>query len=221
MLKFILYAGTVLILLLFWVVGAYGRLARLRTAVAQALEPLEQLWRQQLDQARRVLPDAESEPEPEFEPEPGSDPDSDAAEAGPDPATLVSDACRQRLAAAVHQFELSLHRLHERPTRSRAVEMLELARHTLHQAWRQAADELPAVGPDEPVQAGQPENDDMPDLQEQWAVLGHQEQPPLAAFNAAMRDYDRAVSQFPTLLLARPLGFRRGRQLARDPWSAA
>lgn len=192
MFEIALYLGIALILLSFWAVGAYGRLARLRSAVAQALEPLEQLWQQQLELVQEVLSAAPDE----------------VADGGP----------QRRLTAAAQQFAFSVRRLHERPTRGRFVEMLELTRATLHHAWTQ---ELGATEVQAPTDDAEILSELAPELnlQQQWQVLGHQEQPPLAAFNAAMRAHDRAVSQFPAMLLARLFGFRRGRQLARHPWS--
>lgn len=188
-----LYGAAALALALFWGVGVYGRLMRLRAQVGRSFEALWQLWQRQLELARHLA-------------------DRLA------PAREDEQIAAQRLRAAAAQFALAATLLQARPTQVLRSDMLSLARALLHQSWAQAVALLPAT-PDVAADPGafgqvQEEGEPVPaSLPSQWSVLCHQEMLPLHGFNNALQAHNQAVALFPALLLARLLGFRPGRLL--------
>ncbi len=177
-----------LALLLFWALGAYNRLVRLRAAVTRAFAALDEQLVRQLLLIQGSLPEAVRDGLP-----PG-------AEAG-EPAT----AAWQRLHAAGEQFALALAAARTQPLDAMAISALVLAHEALRTAWSGAlADAVPA----DAVPSAQR-------LQQRWMRLLHQALPLRTAFNEAAQAYNQAIRQFPAALLARAFGFRAAGTLAR------
>lgn len=157
-------------LLLFWVIGAYNRLVRLRSTIVRLFAPVEQQFRmrhavllQLLDTLKPLLTQAR--------------PRIDALRA----------ACSQVETACTHA---SL-----RPGATGAITSLRLAEEILVQARARL-----------PVQsvAGSPLAKLHEELQIGDATLAFAR----GQFNTAVAEYNRAVTQFPTVLLVRLFGFR-------------
>lgn len=181
-----MFAAALFALLLFWATGAYSRLARMRGAIGQAFAGLDRVLQEQLDWLRAALPASLAAPVP----------------TGADEAAV---AAWTRLAAAGEQLALALVPARERPADRVAIETLVLARTVVRDAW------------DEVLTCGWFMAEALPSresMQAEWARLQHQEAPLGAAFDAAVLAYNQAVAQFPAVLLARLLGFRRARALA-------
>lgn len=107
------------------------------------------------------------------------------------------------LSASVEQAGLALQRLRRNPLDAAAMDGLYQARRALQAAWLAGADRAPA--PADGVAPVWPPED--------WVGLVHQEVPLAAAFNARVATYNAAVSQFPALLLAILLRYRKARVL--------
>ncbi|GAP35424.1 LemA family protein [Piscinibacter sakaiensis] len=166
--------------LVFWAVGAYNRLVRLRHEIARACAPLEAQVRQR-DAALRAWVGALR---PVLE---GADTPADA------------------VLAAADQVLVALDRLRLRPTSARAAASLRLADDTLSAARERLLAELPShlhsprlsgaslevAGPAEELAAAA-------------SALGFSR----AQFNATVDQYNEAVLQFPTVLIASLFGFR-------------
>lgn len=230
------YSAALLALAVFWAVGAWARLQRLRRQVSQAQQPLQQLWQEQLALARRLCAQLQALPAVTLDDDLAPD-DLETPEAG-------CAACAQRLKGAIRQFELAAARLQRQATRAQHSDWLALARTVLHTSWDQAVACLEAAEPrrltardlaDAPGQGAapltpesipvpEPPTDPVPQvmtealpLSSRWQVLHHQEMLPLHGFNTALHSYNQAVRQFPALLLARTWGLRPGRLLRIGP----
>lgn len=113
------------------------------------------------------------------------------------------EAWLRLLGASVEQAGLALQRLSRNPLDAAAMDGLYQARRALRAAWLAGADHVPPPA-DGAAPAWPPED---------WIGLVHQEVPLAAAFNAQVAAYNAAVSQFPALLLAAALRYRRARTL--------
>lgn len=111
------------------------------------------------------------------------------------------------------------HHWHQRLQASgwQATQMLRLAQDnpldaaamaSLHQA-RMALRAVLAAGVAHVATAGQAQPLASPWPPESWIRLVHQEQPPATAFNEALAAYNAAVSQFPALLVAATMRYRK------------
>ena len=154
----------------FWVVGAYNRLVRLRSDLVARFGAVDERYRQRqalLESQLELLSTA-------------------LASAGPRLDALRA-ACRQADAAREHA--------RTRPSAASAVTSLRLAENILADARSRLP--VPAVTGTE-----------LPDLNARLATgdtaLGFAR----SEFNAAVDAYNEAVSQFPTLVVARLFGFR-------------
>ena len=169
-------------LLFFWVIGAYNRLVRLRTAVARGFAALDEQLVRQLVWVQGCLPEA--------------------MRGGPMtvPGELPDEvtAAWARLQAASEQFAVALAQARSQPIDVPAMASLVMAHEALRTAWSSAlADAVPA--------------DAVPSaerLQARWMRLLHQALPLRTAFNDAAQAYNQAIAQFPALLVARLFGFR-------------
>ena len=177
----------VLALLLFWAVGAYNRLIRLRSAALQAFGTLDaQLmrWVAVLAdyEASRRLPD-----------------DADA------PAVAVDDA-HAALSAAATQLGASLAVARARPLDGGAAAALTAAAEVLEAAWQALLRDA--------AQAGQgmapPTLAPWIHKREQLALhIGEARR----QFNAAVMQYNLGVGQFPASMLAWFFSMKKGRAL--------
>lgn len=188
-LGFSFWFWVLLALLLFWAVGAYNRLVRLRTKVGRAFAALDEQLLRQLVLIQGCLPDAVR------------DGPCDEDVESPDAA----HAAWQRLQAAAEQFSVVLAQARAQPTDAPAMSALVLAHEALRTAWAGALAE--AVPPDAVPSAER--------LQQRWMRLLHQVLPLRTAFNEAAQAYNQAIAQFPAVLLARICGFRAAGTVTR------
>jgi LemA protein len=178
--------------LLFWAVGAYNRLVRLRAAVNQAFAAVDALMREQVELVLACVPVAVDA--------------ADAAGAADDPDQLLDDMSSlwTGLRAAAEQFRASLAAARARPLSADGMAALDAAQQVLHMAWQRMQQE------DAHDLAGSalPEH-----LQTRWRELAARIQDAVGLFNHAVDDYNAAIRQFPALLLASLYGFAPARTL--------
>ena len=173
--------------LLFWAVGAYNRLIRLRAAALLAFAGVDAPLRAQAELVQSCLPPSAA---------PASAQDDDLLD---DMASLWSG-----LGAAASQFAASLAAAKARPLDPDAIAALNAALGVLHMAWqRMQQDDLHDL-----AGAALPES-----LQNQWQQIDTQQKAAAVLFNEAVESYNSAISQFPALLLAWLFGFGPARVL--------
>jgi LemA protein len=164
--------------LLFWAVGAYNRLVRLRAAVSQSFSALDAVLLVQPALIQAVLPELLA-----------SDVLADA-----------DQAPWARLSSAGEQYARALAFARAQPLDPGAVSALCAAQRVLDDVWHGGA----RMGTDGNItDAGVPGH-----LQGRLARIADQGEGPREAFNASVLAYNQAVRQFPALLLARIWGFK-------------
>ncbi|MDR2155280.1 MAG: LemA family protein [Burkholderiaceae bacterium] len=166
--------------LLFWAVGAYNRLMRLRSGVSKAFAALDEQLVRQIVWVQGCLPE----------------PMRNLTQASPIELQDKVTATWVKLSAASDQFAAAL-----AGARSDAIANAPVMASLVlaHEAMCTAlADALAAaVAPDA-----------VPQLQAQWTGLLHQTWSPRAAFDEAVRTYNQARTQFPASIIARLSGFK-------------
>ncbi len=167
--------------LLFWIVGAYNRLVRLRADASRAFAALDAHLVRLLVWVQSCLPESL---------------DDDVPLASQ--ATDEHAASWRRLSAASEQFASALAQARGGPLESAAVAGLLTAYEVLSSAWGSVV--APGREADNPAVAER--------RQARYARLQHQAIPLALAFNQAVRTYNQAVAAFPALLVARLFGFR-------------
>jgi LemA protein len=172
-------------LLLFWSLGAYNRLVRLRAQVISRFSAVDQ----RLAQALAVLDEAVA-----------ATPHDGAAGTGAAAAgehSAAASTLRSGLQAAAVQFEVALRVARKQPLDADAMAALQTAWATVHAVW-------------ELRRADSPERDATATalLQRAWEDCGHVVREAQADYNAAVRDYNRAITQFPAVVLAYFYGFK-------------
>ena len=173
--------------LLFWAMGAYNRLIRLRSQGIVAFAALEGLFSQHVRMVKTNFPDA------------GATDSTHDASQGHD----VSFAAWTELSAAAEQFNASLKVAHARPLNGPTTSALRTAFETLCLSWSRLRNLPPDLaGP------ALPET-----LQTQWEHLAFQADMARTEFNRTVANYNQAVDQFPALLLARLFGFKPAQPL--------
>ncbi len=188
-----------LAVLLFWAVGAYNRLVRLRSAAIQAFGGLDA----HLVRTITMLGEYEATLLPE---------------------RSRSDA-RSALWAATTQFGASLAVARARPLDASAAAALSTAEQVLGAAWQavvrdsSAAPAAPAAdgGTAEQAPAGVAEEPGTDQAMAAWIIRRDQQEAHNALarrqFNDAVAQYNGAVAQFPASVLAWLFGFHRARPL--------
>lgn len=166
--------------LLFWGVGAYNRLVRLRAEALMAFNALEAQWMRHLALVEAAVP-SWSRPSPPGEP--------------------VDDIARlwAALRAAASQLQVALASMRPHPLQAEAAAALGAARDVLATAWQrvqQDANDL--AGPSVPAA-----------VTAQWQQHDNETHKAQAQFNEAVAHYNAAIAQFPAVLLAWLFGFRR------------
>ncbi len=171
-------------ILVFWALGAYNRLVRLRAQVARRLQALALQWQAQVQQISERLEQYAQGQETESQ-----------------WASLDDDAPRWRpLLLAARQFLACLGQLQTRPEQIAALDdasSVRAARDIFETAWlrlQTAQDDL--AGANVP-----------PDLSVLWAQHEPAVLEKLRDYNEAVQDYHQAIGQFPALLLAWLFGF--------------
>lgn len=167
--------------LLFWIVGAYNRLMRLRTDANAAFATLEAELSRQVDLVRNQLPGPEAT----------------------QPASLDGEGSFWAgLHGAAAQFAASLAAARSRPLEPAGIAALSSAQDVLAMAWERAErdDAHDLAGPRLP---------DTVTLRR--AQLALQTHAATEQFNQAVVRYNEAIGQFPAVLLAWLFGFKPGR----------
>ncbi|CAM3474527.1 LemA family protein [Paracidovorax anthurii] len=185
-----------LAVLLFWAVGAYNRLVRLRSAAIQAFGGLDV----HLVRMTSMLGEYE---------------------AAMSPAPEGQAESRTALWAAATQFGACLAVARARPLDAGAAAALAAGREVLQNAW--AAMVRVAREPrDVPADAQGPAAQDAPPVpqgdalalwEQRWQELSAQNAQAMGQFNDAVAVYNRAIGQFPARLLAWLFGFHAARPL--------
>lgn len=171
-------------ILVFWALGAYNRLVRLRGEVARSLQALAAIWQSQAQAIGMRLEQYAQGRETESQ-----------------WATLDDDALRWRpLALSARQFLACLSVLQAHPHKIAALDDLSsvrAARDIFESNWQRllmAQDDLAGA----PVPA---------DLQVLWAQHEPLTVERLRDYNQAAQAYKQAINQFPALLVAWVFGF--------------
>ena len=165
--------------LVFWAVGAYNRLVRLRSSALQAFGALDAQLLRHAEVVQSVVSGVGSA------------------------ALPLTDAATEALAAlqaASTQFAASLAAARAQALNREAMAALAAARNVLQMAWQNVQD---LCGPLDGADAAGTESPSQ--RWEQWAT---QSQQACVPFNDAVARHNTAVSQFPALLLARLFGFK-------------
>lgn len=174
-------AGAVL---LFWTVGAYNRLMRLRAEANAAFANLETELSRQVDLVRTQLPPP------------------DATQ----PASLDNDgAFWGGLHGAAAQLAASLASARARPLEPERIAALSAAQNVLAMAWERAErdDAHDLAGPRLPET-----------MIVRRAQMGLQTHAAADQFDQAVDRYNQAIAQFPAVVLAWLFGFKPGRPVA-------
>src|SRR5450830_1391221 len=173
--------------LLFWAMGAYNRLVRLRSQGILAFAALEGLFNQYLLMVKTNFPLAEALQS------------SQTSDQGQDLAV----AAWRGLSAAAEQFNASLKIAHAQPLNGPRIKALQTALETLSLSWCRLRDLPPDLaGPALPG-----------NLQTQWELLALQVEIARTEFNRRIDNYNEAIYQFPALLLAWVFGFKSAQPL--------
>lgn len=183
--------------LLFWAVGAYNRLVRLRAAVQKSFAALDAQLVRELVWVQACLPEALR----------------DGASTTPAELRDEGSAAWRRLWGASEQLAAALAAAREQPLSPDRMDGLATAHGTLDTAWAGARENLalaPAALAGTPAPAPTAEAMDA-----QRVRLLHHAAPLREAFNNAVFAYNRAIAQFPAALLARAVGFRPAGSLRR------
>jgi LemA protein len=173
--------GAVAAVLLFWAVGAYNRLVRLRGEAKTAFTALEAELVKQVALVRDCLPPV------------------DATQ----PAALEHGVSFWAgLHGAAAQFAASLGAARTRPLEPDGIDALSAAQDVLAMAWAQAErdDAHDLAGPRLPES-----------VSTRRALLTIQTYAAVDQFDRAVTRYNKAIAQFPAVLLAYLFDFRPGR----------
>lgn len=171
--------------LVFWALGAYNRLVRLRSEANAAFAALEAELNQQAELVHASLP-------------------ASLIHTGlTQPGDLLDEvtALWSGLRAAASQLSISLAAMHPRPLDPDAAAALSEAYDVLASAWTRVSNEANDL-----AGSSMPE-----DLTQRWLLLSTQARLAGVRFNEAVARYNEAIGQFPAVLLATLFGFKPGR----------
>ena len=171
-------------LLLFWAIGAYSRLTRLRAAALRAFGALDACMARLIALAGEYHAARAALPEPDA-------PQADSSAA---------------LQAAATQFGASLAATRATPLDAGALAALAAGAHVLETAWQTALRQTPQGADGSAPEALAP-------CIRQREQLALESAAALAQFNAAVTRYNQGIAQFPANLLARLSGLKPARTL--------
>ncbi|KRD21092.1 LemA family protein [Acidovorax sp. Root267] len=179
----------------FWALGAYNRLMRLRSAVVQAFGSFDA----HMVRLLALL---------------GEFGAAHAVQQLPPAGGMAPEMAA--LQGATTQLSASLAMARARPLQSEAVAALVAAREVLHASWQKAVPNLPGDN-----NAQMPALADAADLlprpallwQMRWDEHVQQNDQATRVFNDAVLHYNAAIAQFPANLLAWVFGFKAARRL--------
>jgi LemA protein len=169
----------------FWALGAYNRLVRLKAQVQQTFNQLELGLLQFSEMVQQLLTEIATSPaawRSDLSPEQG--------------ATHWS-----RLQLGARELAMALARMHEHPLDAMSVEQVRQAQVELQAAWEALVHPLV-------YQLAVPET-----MQQRWHAQVLLVQPEAARFNQAVTQYNDAIDQFPAWLIARSFKFEPGHRL--------
>jgi LemA protein len=174
----------VLALVVFWGVGLYNRLMRIRARSLSALGSVEKHMRVYADMVRDELANGAT-----------VCPHSPIAETGPDDWEC--------LLSALHIFEDALKDAGTSALRNEAPARLGRAFDDVQAAWRRLNEAPPDLaGPLVPAT-----------MRTQWDGVTQRVETARGGFNQILTHYNEAVAQFPARLVAGALGFKPGSKL--------
>lgn len=169
-----------LMVMVFWGVGAYNRLVRLRARANTEFATLDAQWARQLLLVTSSLPSLPA-------------PSRSAGAEGGDPGALWA-----ALQGAQSQLQSALLACRPHPLNTDALQTLAAAKAVLVMAWGRVQREAHDL-------AGAP----LPDtVAEEWRRLMSATDDAQTQFNGAVAAYNQAIEQFPALLLASLFGFK-------------
>jgi LemA protein len=178
-------AWAIAAVLLFWAVGAYNRLMRLRADANTAFAAVDAELVRHVELVRSQLPPP------------------DATQ--PAPLEIEPVSFWSALHAAAAQLSATLSSVRSKPLDPDGIEALSAAQDVLGMAWERAVrdDAHDLAGPRLP---------DTVLLRRAQLLL--QAHAATQAFNAAVLRYNEGIAQFPAMVLAWLFGFRAGRELS-------
>ena len=171
--------------LLFWSVGAYNRLVRLRSDANEAFAAMAVELTRQADLVHASMP-------------------ASMIHTGlTQPGELLDEVTQlwDGLRAAATQLTVSIAAMRPRPLQPEAAAALCEARDVLISAWIRVDQEASDLAGSSIPEA----------LTRQWQQLSAQSRSAGEHFNQAVGRYNAGISQFPALLLAELFGFKRAR----------
>ena len=171
---------------IFWSLGAYNRLVRLRAAIGAQFISLESVLLQYQEVVQQAVTSAATSPQLW-----GS---AHAPEVEVDPWT--------RLQVSAGLLTVAIARMQTHPLEADSSQALQDAGAELQQAWASL------VHPDA-YYVNVPEA-----LQQRWLALDLLVQPEVQRFNASITEYNQAIAQYPAALLAKLFQFHPARPLA-------
>lgn len=169
-----------LAVILFWSVGAYNRLVRLRSAAGQAFSALEAQLKRHVELVQSSLPPSLSD----------SGPNGGLTQ----PGDLYDEVTEHwsGLRGAARQVTAAAQAAKARPLHGETISALGSSMDVLAMAWQRmhshAHDLAGAAVPDT--------------LQAQWAQLESQTRTAIEQFNEAIGSYNAGIAQFPAMVLA-------------------
>lgn len=174
--------GLTVAVMLFWTMGAYNRLMRLRAHAITAFAAMAGVFAQYVAMVKTNVPGQAGE----------------CAIGAPDSAMGDWAAAWLGLEAAAEQFNVALTVAQVRALNGPTLLALQMAFATLDLSWTRLR-ELPSDLAGQPLPATLPV---------QWEQLTFQAELARAEFNRRVASYNEAIGQFPALLLARVFGFK-------------
>jgi LemA protein len=176
----------VLAVVVFWSIGAYNRLMRLRFHATAAFATIDEQFKHYVALVKTGFLDAAGV-------------DAGTTQAG----RLDESRLLAGLRGAAEQFDASLTVARVQPLDAAAVSALLTAHQTLHAAWARAQAE-----PHDLAGSPLPES-----LQVHWQHIATSAGIACAEFNRRVMVYNEAIAQFPAVLLAWLFGFHAAKPL--------
>lgn len=173
-----------LAVLLFWALGAYNRLVRLRAQVIGAFTAVDHRLMQMLTLVSERAAVQRAQPA--------------AADARSDAPGVHADASLDGLRGASIQFEVALRVARKSPLDAPCMAALRTACATMQVSWERSQ-----AQPDEALSANQ----------RAWEDNQQASNEALESFNQSVAIYNRAIAQFPAVVLAYFFGFRAAESL--------
>lgn len=176
-----------LVVLVFWVIGAFKRLKRMRAASKQAFASLEEQFTQLVELLR----------------------DCARMQALKEKVASVSvQHAHHALVPSADLLEAALLQAKQHPLRPETIAALDSAWQGAQVAW-QAYVQL-SKGHSDVLE------EHVQEWSQRWLQLTTLQSHSTERFNAAVKDYNRAIAQFPACIVARLSGLKAGRTFQKD-----